>query len=124
MKATISFATMMLLTITFFGCAAPLQRDAIEVDPGHYSVDFENDKVRVIRIKYGPNEKSVMHQHREGVAVFLSDNRVRFTFPDGKTEEATARLGETQWGPAIEHLPENLEDKPLEVILVELKPRF
>ena len=33
------------------------------VDSGHYAVEMENDKVRVLRIKYGPHEKSVMHSH-------------------------------------------------------------
>jgi hypothetical protein len=26
-------------------------------------VEFENDQVRVLRITYGPHEKSVMHAH-------------------------------------------------------------
>jgi len=30
--------------------------DAVIADPQHYTVEFENDKVRVIRIKYGPRE--------------------------------------------------------------------
>ena len=31
-------------------------QDPIAVDAKHYSVEFENDKVRVLRIKYGPRE--------------------------------------------------------------------
>ena len=112
-----------LLAALVSGCAAPraLLRDAVQVDPQHYTVEFENDKVRVIRIKYGPHDRSVMHQHREGLAVSLTDHRVKFTFPDGKTQETTARAGEIKWSPAQEHLPENLGDEPLELILVELK---
>ena len=51
--------------------------DPVTVDPKHYSVEFENDKVRVLRIKYGPGEKSVMHAHPALVAVFLTDGKVR-----------------------------------------------
>src|SRR5467141_4002987 len=61
--------------------------DPVKVDPKHYKVDFENDRVRVLRISYGPREKSVMHSHPDGMAVFLNDQHSRFTLPDGKTEE-------------------------------------
>ncbi|MFC2094014.1 hypothetical protein ACFLSH_00155 [Bacteroidota bacterium] len=33
-------------------------QDAAKVDPKHYKVEFENDDVRVLRITYGPGEKS------------------------------------------------------------------
>jgi uncharacterized RmlC-like cupin family protein len=98
-----------------------LEQDAVKVDPEHYTVDFENDRVRVVRVKYGPREKSVMHEHAEGALVFLTDHRVKFTYPDGKTEEVTAKAGETMWEAGVTHLPENLSDEPLELVLVELK---
>jgi len=95
--------------------------DAVIADPRHYTVEFENDKVRVIRIKYGPHEKSVMHTHGPNVAIFLSDNTVRMNLPDGTSEEANSTTGSFGWSDAQEHLPENLGDDPLEVILVEIK---
>jgi uncharacterized RmlC-like cupin family protein len=72
-------------------------------------------------VKYGPREKSVMHGHPSVVAVFLTSNNGRFTFPDGRTEERSWKAGESMVMPAEEHLPENLSDNPLEVVLVELK---
>jgi hypothetical protein len=62
-------------------------QDPVKVDPKHYKVDVENEKVRVLRINYGAHEKSVMHSHPDGVAIFQNDIHCRFTFPDGKTEE-------------------------------------
>jgi hypothetical protein len=35
--------------------------------------------------------------------------------------DVTAAAGGTAWADAEEHLPENLSDDPLEVVLVELK---
>jgi len=99
----------------------PIVADPLKVDPKHYKVEFENDRVRVLRITYGPREKSVMHGHPATVAVFLTENRARFTFPDGRTEERGWTVGQTMLIPAEEHLPENLTDKPLELVLVELK---
>jgi len=96
-------------------------RDPVNVDSQHYKVELENDRVRVLRITYGPREKSVMHSHPDGIAVFLTDQHSRFTLPDGKSEENRFISGQTIWFPAGRHLPENLADQPLEVILVELK---
>lgn len=95
--------------------------DPTEVDSEHYKVVFENDRVRAVRISYGPGEKSVMHYHPAGVAVFLTDQKVKFTLPDGSTEEVETKAGEAGWVDAGQHLPENLGDNPIELILVELK---
>jgi quercetin dioxygenase-like cupin family protein len=96
-------------------------QDPVKVDAKHYKVEFENDQVRILRIQYPPGDKSVMHEHPNSIAVFMSDQRVKFTYPDGKSEEVPAKAGEAKWIPAGSHLPENLSDKRLEVILVELK---
>jgi quercetin dioxygenase-like cupin family protein len=98
-------------------------QDAVKVDPKHYKVEFENDRVRVLRISYGPGEKSVMHEHPANVAVFLTDGQVKFTQPDGKSQELPMKAGTTAWGAGEKHLPENVGDKPFELILVELKSR-
>lgn len=96
-------------------------KDSTRVDPKHYSVELENDQVRVVRARYGPHEKSVMHAHPAAVAVFLNDCRVRMTYPDGRTEERNMRAGQTYFSEPEEHLPENLADNTIEVILIELK---
>jgi uncharacterized RmlC-like cupin family protein len=96
-------------------------QDPVKVDPTHYKVEIENEQVRVLRINYGAHEKSVMHSHPDSVSIFQNDTHCRFTFPDGKTEEHRFHPGETVYMPAGSHLPENLSDQPLNVILVELK---
>lgn len=99
----------------------PTAKDPVKVDPKHYKVELENDRMRVLRISYGPREKSVMHGHPAGVAVFLTDQRSKFTYLDGKTEEVTAEAGTIRWFDAFQHLPENMGDKSFELLLVELK---
>ena len=96
-------------------------QDSTVVDSKHYKVEFENDQVRVVRITYGPHEKSVMHAHPANVAVFLTDGQARFTLPDGTTQDVPVKAGTTQWDPGGKHLPENTGDKAFEVVLVELK---
>ena len=98
-------------------------QDATVVDPDHYKVEFENDQVRVLRITYGPGEKSVMHTHPEGMAIFLTNGEGRFTLPDGKTEDIEFKAGLVNWMPALTHQPENTGDKPFEVIQIEMKTK-
>jgi hypothetical protein len=64
-----------------------------------------------------------MHEHPASVAVFLTGQHTKFTMPDGKTEETSAKAGETRWLAAGKHLPQNLSDKPFAMILVELKSK-
>jgi quercetin dioxygenase-like cupin family protein len=113
-------AFLLMAAGTLFTASARAQ-DAVKVDPKHYKVELENDQVRVLRIQYGPGEKSVMHSHPASVATFLTDGTVKFTMPDGKTQEASVKAGQVIWEPAGPHLPENIGGKPFELILVELK---
>jgi len=64
-----------------------------------------------------------MHSHPDSIAIFQTDGRVKFTYPNGKTEERDMKAGQAAFTPAGRHLPENLTDNDMEVILVELKTR-
>jgi quercetin dioxygenase-like cupin family protein len=113
---------VLALFVLSFCCVVHAQ-DAVKVDSKHYTVEFENDQVRVLRIKYGPHEKSVMHEHPNAVAIFMTDANGKFNFPTGAPQDIKSKAGEVQWTPAVTHLPENTSDQPFEVILVELKSK-
>jgi quercetin dioxygenase-like cupin family protein len=115
------FSLCCCCALLFFCAAVGFAQDAAKVDPAHYKVEVENDQVRILRFHYGPHEKSVMHSHPNSVVVFLSDGKVKFSFPDGKTQDASGKAGDTQFTPAQVHLPENVGDKSIEGIVVELK---
>src|SRR5450432_3576903 len=106
-------------------CTAPIlaAQDAVKVDPKHYSVVSENDQVRILKVHYGAHETSVMHSHPATVAVFLTDAKGTFTFPNGKKQDFAVKAGETQYSAADIHLPENTGDKAMDVIVIELKAK-
>ena len=112
-----------LLCLTAVGATA---QDAVKADPKHYKVEYEDAQIRVVRIKYGPHEKSVMHEHPLGTCtIFLTDEHVKDITPDGKTSEDKNKAGTVACTPPKPgkelHQPENLSDQPLEIILVERK---
>ncbi len=96
-------------------------QDPVKVDPKHYKVESENADVRILRIHYGPHEKSVMHSHPDSVVVYLTDGTTRMHTPDGKTQDNQGKAGQAMFTPAGTHLPENVGDKAFDAVLVELK---
>ena len=123
MKTSGAFGMLIASTVFAFATSAALAQDPAQVDARHYKVTFENDQVRILRITYGAHEKSVMHEHPNSIAVFLVDGRIKFTRPDGQSEERDVKAGQSVWNPAGKHLPENLGDKPFEVVLIEMKAK-
>ena len=97
--------------------------DAVTADPKHYSLSFENDIVRVLRVTYGPGEKSVMHRHSASCVIFLTDQDFNFTLPDGETAPASVPAGSLGCGDGNIHLPENIGKQDAEFIMVEFKNR-
>ena len=101
---------------------ADTYQDAVTADPKHYRVAFENDVARFIRASYGPGEKSVMHRHLPGCTIFLTDQTMNFTIPDGSTEPASVDAGALGCGDGNVHQPENAEGQA-DFIIVEFKDR-
>lgn len=98
-----------------------MAQDPVKVDSNHYTMEFENDDMRVIRIRYAPGEKSVMHGHPKSVALFLTECKGRFNYPDGKREDIDVKAGHTMFTEATEHLAENAGGQPFELVEIELK---
>jgi quercetin dioxygenase-like cupin family protein len=118
MKTEVAFAFLASLLFAPMPCFA---QDAVKADAKHYTVEFENAQVRVLRIRYGPHEKGNMHSHRNSVTVFLTDGELRMTMPDGKSTIGTVRAGQAVWEDAGFHQPENLSNQPFEAVRTELK---
>jgi quercetin dioxygenase-like cupin family protein len=101
--------------------ASALAQDPTKVEPKHYKLDFENDKVQVVSVHYGPHEKSALHEHPGGVVVILTAAHLRFTDESGKTREVFSKPGEARWYPAFKHRVENLGDTPYDAVYVGIK---
>jgi quercetin dioxygenase-like cupin family protein len=96
--------------------------DPVKVSPKVYKVEFENDKVRVVRARFAAHQTVPQHEHvLNRVVVFLTDQHSKLVSPDGKTEESQHTPGQVSWGGPAKHTEENLLDKPINVIVVEFK---
>ncbi len=115
----------LFLAVVFVCLAASpaTAQDPVQVDPKHNKLEFENDRVRVLRFHLGPKESTPMHEHPANVLVSLTDAHVKVTLADVKTEERTRKAGSVAYRPAEKHAAENLSDKDYENITVELKAK-
>jgi quercetin dioxygenase-like cupin family protein len=92
--------------------SAPMPASELEplkVDPKHYTLEFENDQVRVLRVRYGPHEKGVQHEHKlNHIVVYLTD-------------QAKGKAGEVKLDGPMAHSEENPLDHAVERIAIDLK---
>ena len=83
--------------------------DPLKLDPKHYKLEFENDQVRVLRVRFGAKEKGVEHEHTySNVVVYLND-------------QARGKAGEARLDGPRTHAEENPLDHAVERLSIDLK---
>jgi hypothetical protein len=97
-----------------------LYLDPATTDPEHYSVIFENDRVRVLEYHDLPGQGTHVHQHPDSVMVTLASFRRRIS-AGGRQVEVDLQAGKARWLGAQEHAGENIGDTESHAIFVELK---
>lgn len=94
--------------------------DPVVSNPDHYTVVFENERVRVLEYVDTPGTTTTPHQHPDSVMITLSSFRRRLV--SGETErEVALESGAVGWVPAQEHHGVNIGDTDTHVVFVELK---
>jgi beta-alanine degradation protein BauB len=102
------------------GVPAMNHDDPTVTDPTLYRVIFENERVRVLRYRDEPGDRTHVHRHPDSVMVTLGTFRRRITAGD-RSAEVELRGGEARWVSAQEHAGENIGDSVSHSIFIELK---
>lgn len=84
------------------------------------SVEFENERVRVLRVQHAGRERQRDTSRHDRLIIYLNDGHIRRT-ENGKPQELRRRAGEVIWRDRSQHQVENLKDLPHEVLIVEFK---
>jgi hypothetical protein len=89
---------------------------------------LENDQVRVLDIIVEPGAREPVHAHcRPGVAYTMYEGKYRDydaqgkLVSEGKDSPPESQFPKTSWAGPIAHSYENLDTKPMRLLLVELK---
>jgi hypothetical protein len=96
--------------------------DILKVDPKHYHLDFENEKVRVLRVTLGPDESVPMHEAAAAMLVCLTECHLRFTVPSGRVQDVHMEAGQSRWIWDETRSEKNLITHKLEMLWIEVKP--
>ena len=94
--------------------------DPVRTNPEHYSVVFENERVRVLEYTDRPGDRTTPHAHPDSVMHTLSSFRRRLHSGD-LHRDVEMPTGLTGWLPAQEHSGENIGETETHVLFVELK---
>jgi hypothetical protein len=94
-------------------------RDAVTADARHYSIEFENDVVRVLRVRLGAGERAPAHTHPAYCAIEISDSSLR----EGAGAVSESKAGQVFCGDALSHGPTNVGQALAESIVVEFENR-
>jgi hypothetical protein len=97
--------------------------DVVTADPVHATLEYEDDRIRVVRLKLPAHEIVPMHHHPDRVIVNLTEVNVRITLPDGTAGESSTPAGQVGVSQEVVHQGENIGDALWEIIEVELKPQ-
>ncbi len=68
-------------------------RDPVLVDPQHFRVNLQNERVRVVHLTMNAGEATRMHETPELLAVCIKECHVRLTRPDGKIQDLHMQAG-------------------------------
>lgn len=96
-------------------------QDPAVVNAKTIRVRFENDRVRVLEATLPPGVKEQVHSHPAYVIYVVAGGKYRNYASDGKITEGTFQTGDVIYRDPLTHAAENIGDKPMHLILVELK---
>ena len=96
-------------------------QDPAVVNSKTIRVRFENDRVRVLEATLPAGVKEQVHSHPAYVIYVLAGGRYRNYAADGTITEGTFQTGDVIYRNPLTHAAENIGDKPMHLILVELK---
>jgi hypothetical protein len=82
---------------------------------------LENERVGVVRMISRPGDKGEMKQRPDRLLYIIRGAKVRFRYPDGKTEDVVWKTGDVVYQKADNRQVENIDTRDLEYISVHLK---
>jgi len=126
MKTTSLFSAALSIAVAFFfsvSATPTCAQDPLAVNPKTVKLKFENDQVRVLEANLPPGVKEQVHSHPACVIYVIQGGRFRNYTADGKVTEGELKTGDAIYLAPLTHAAENIGDKTMHLILVELKNR-
>ena len=98
-------------------------QDPMVVGPTIYKLLLENERVRVMEVRFQPGEKIASHTHPDHVVVVTSAGKLAITNSEG-TQELDAKVGDAFFIPAETHSAQNVGTTEFVCVVTELKGKY
>ncbi len=112
---------VLLGLIAFCGSSDAGSQDLVTVAPDAAKVEYEDARVRVVRLRIAPNASLPMHDRPSRVVIPLTPNDVRISRADGTVSTTRTAADRVAWSEPTRRAVTNLANATLENIIVELK---
>jgi len=96
-------------------------QDPAKVAPDHYTVIFENERVRVLDSHSKPGETVAMHSHPTTLVYFFTSGKAKFTGSDGMATEVEGTAGQVLWLGPTAHAVTNTGTTEVHVLVIEFR---
>lgn len=110
------YGGILMTLVTHTGAA----QDLVDVAPQAAKVEYEDARIRVVRLRLEPNASLPMHDRPARVVVPLTENHVTSTQSDGEESKVDTPAGRPAWSGRARRAITN-STAALENIIVELK---
>lgn len=120
-KRTVLLAALILVAQPITGpLPVAVAQDLIAVAPEQARVEYEDARIRVVRLRIPAGATVPMHDRPRRVVISLTANDVLLTLADGTTRRTRTKAGTAAWSEPTVRSVTNLGGK-LENIIIEMK---
>jgi hypothetical protein len=116
---SVQFAGLVAIIMVLYAAPARAQ-DPAKIDPAHYKLELENDRVRVLHVSVEPNGKLEVNELGDAVIVPLRDYESTLKTANGETKVERV-MGKPAWVTAGRREVE-AGARGVDALLIELKP--
>jgi len=95
--------------------------DPVRLSPAVYKKEFENDQVRVVRVRIPANSSIPQHTHGNRITVALTEAKIDVTNADGSKMEAIFKPADVRFRTPATHSEQSKLAQDAELILIDLK---
>ena len=110
-----------MIAIVLSWSATAVAQDPLKVSPANYKLVVENASVRILRVDVAVGAKTATHSHPDAMVIALGPSKIRFTMPDGKTQDSDMANESAIYTPAGTHTSANTGTTRADALVVEFK---
>jgi pimeloyl-ACP methyl ester carboxylesterase/quercetin dioxygenase-like cupin family protein len=109
----------LFVALCFGLTVSALAQDAVQTDPKHFRIEYQDTKTRVVREILPPGETAPMHSHPERITVAIRGGKLRITDVNGDSQVVEVKTGEATHLDAQTHTVTNIGSTVFEEVSTE-----